>query len=152
LNGLDSSIVIFALDPTTSEHPKARDAILGLREWALTPTVVHEVYHSLVFKRGMSPGDARSKIRVLVSDSRTSFVSITRATSLYSLDLAAEFGMGGRDSLIVGCCMRSGVESILTRDGDLLKFGKLKFKGRQVAFKDPLGAEGTHSSRSPLRT
>ena len=140
MNGIDSSITVFALDPTASEHTKARDAIIRLHEWALTPTVVHEVYHSLVFKRGMSPKDARSKIRALVGDGRTNFINITRVISLYSLDLATEFRLGGRDSLIAGCYMRSGVESILTHDGDLLRLGKLRFKGRQVAFTDPLAA------------
>lgn len=139
MNGLDSSVVVYALDPTTAEHAKSMGAILGLEEWALTPTVVHEVYHTLVFRRGMRANDARSKLRALVGDGRTKFLNITKTVSLYSLDLASEFNLGGRDSLIAGCCLRNRVESLMTHDGELLKLGRVKFKGGTLAFIDPIG-------------
>jgi len=138
LNAIDSSVLVFAMDPTTIEHNRAKEAVISLPGWALNPTVVHEVYHTLVFKRGMLPKDAREKLRVLVTDERTHFFSITKPISLYSLDLASEFGLGGRDSLIVACYMRNGVESILTHDNELLGIGKLRFRGRQIAFTNPI--------------
>ena len=138
LNGIDSSILVYAMDPTTDEHVKARDTILSLGRWATNPTVVHEVYHTLAFKRGMSPRDAKSKLVVLVRDRRTNFLNITRSTSLYSLDLGSEFNMGGRDSLIVGCFMHNGMEAMLTHDRNLLRLKKVSFRGRQILFADPL--------------
>jgi predicted nucleic acid-binding protein len=138
LNGIDSSILVCALDPTTDEHVKARDSILSTRAWAINPTVVHEVFHTLVFKRGMSPGDARLKVRALVRDKRTIFLNLTKTISLYSLDMGPEFNLGGRDSLIVGCYMRNGMETMLTHDKELLKHKKLRFKAREIAFVDPL--------------
>lgn len=126
------------MDPTTDEHPTAKNAMLSLQNWAMNPTVVHEVYHTLVFKRGMVPSDAKSKLNALVRDPRTSFLNITKTISLYSLDLASEFNMGGRDSLIIGCYMHNGIEAMLTHDSDLLEIGKVTFRGRQVSFNDPL--------------
>lgn len=138
MNGVDSSILVYAMDPMTAEHEKAKRAFLSQESWALNPTVVHEAYHALVFRRGMLARDARSKLHVLVGDKRTKFLNITKTISLHSLDLASEFNMGGRDSLIVGCYLLGGMESVLTHDGDLLNLGKVRFRGRQIAFSDPI--------------
>jgi predicted nucleic acid-binding protein len=138
LKGIDSSILVYALDPQTKEHAMARDTVLSLQDWAINPTVVHEIYHTLVFKRGMEPNDAKSKLRAVVKDRRTHFFNITKAISLYSLDLASEFNIGGRDSLIIGCYMTNGAEGMLTHDASLLVIGRLNFRGRQMIFRDPL--------------
>ena len=138
LKGIDSSLLVYAMDPTTDEHTRARDAIVGLESWAVNPTVIHEAYHALVFKRKMAPGDARSKLTTLIRDRRTRFLNITRTVSLYAMDLAAEFSMGGRDSLIVGCYLHNALEAMYTHDGELLRRGKVAFRGQQIAFTDPL--------------
>jgi predicted nucleic acid-binding protein len=138
LNGVDSSILVYASDPTTIEHVRARESVLSMQRWALNPTVVHEVYHTLVFKRGMSPKDAKLKLVALVKDSRTLFLNLTKTISLYSLELGSLFNLGGRDSLIVGCYLRNGMEEMLTHDKKLLQLKKLSFKGREITFTDPL--------------
>jgi len=52
--------------------------------------------------------------------------------------MGPEFNLGGRDSLIVGCYMRNGMETMLTHDKELLKLRKLRFKAREIAFLNPL--------------
>ena len=136
---MDSSVLVYALDPATKEHGAAMEALLSLKDWAVNPTVVHEVYHTLVFKRGMKPDDAKSKLKAVMKDKRTLFFNITKTISLYSLDLASKFKMGGRDSLIVGCYMINRAEAILTHDAGLLGMNRLSFKGHQLSFQDPLG-------------
>jgi len=138
VNGIDSSILVYALDPTTDEHVRARDSILSTQAWAINPTVVHESYHTLVFKRGMSPGDGRLKLRALVRDRRTAFLNLTKTISLFSLDLGHKLNLGGRDALIVGCYLRNGMETMLTHDEDLLSLQRLRFKGREMKFVDPV--------------
>lgn len=138
MKGVDSSILVYALDPETKEHPKAVRAVLSLQDWGVNPTVVHEIYHTLVFKRGMKPADANSKVKTLLRDRRTRFFNITKTISLYSLDLASEFNLGGRDSLIVGCYMMNGLEAMLTHDGAILQIEKANFRSHQITFHDPL--------------
>ncbi len=138
MKGIDSSVLVYALDPVTKEHARARDAILSLQEWAINPMVVHEVYHTLVFKRGMRPNDAKSKLKGVARDGRTRFFNITKRVSLHSLALASELNLGGRDSLIVGCYMVNGVETMLTHDADLLAISDVTFRGRRISFSDPL--------------
>ena len=138
MNGIDSSILVYALDPTTDEHVSARDSILSTQAWAINPTVVHESYHALVFKRGMSPGDARLKLGAFIRDRRTTFLNLTKTISLFSLDLGPKLSLGGRDALIVGCYLRNGMETTLTHDKDLLSLQRLRFKDREMKFVDPL--------------
>ena len=83
MNGIDSSLLVYALDPMSIEHLVASNSILSLENWAINPTVVHEVYHTLVFKRGMKPNDGRSKLKAVLRDKRTRFFNITKKVSLY---------------------------------------------------------------------
>jgi len=138
LIGVDSSILVFALDPDTKEHQDAVNAVKSALELALNPTVIHETYHTLVFKRKMQPKDAISKLRTLIKDGKTHCFNITKIISLYSLDLASEFNLGGRDSLIIGCFLRNNVDTLLTHDKELLNVSSLKFRGRELEFRDPV--------------
>ena len=126
------------MDPTTQEHRNAKEAILKSEGWAVNPTVIHEAYHALVFKRKMLPKDARIKLHTLIRDRRTRFLNITRVISLYSMDLAVRFELGGRDSLIVGCYMYNGVGRLLTHDRDLLRLKMIDLGGKNILFIDPI--------------
>jgi predicted nucleic acid-binding protein len=86
----------------------------------------------------MSPEDAKSKMQVLIKDRRVRCLNITKSISLYSLDLASEFYLGGRDSLIVGCYLRNRVDVLLTHDRELLDLGRLRFRGQEIEFKNPI--------------
>lgn len=138
MNGIDSSIIVYSMDPSVQEHLKVKSVILALEEWAINPTVVHEVYHTLVYKRKMRPEDAKTKIRTLIQDRRTRFLNLNRTVSLYSLNLTVQYRMGSRDALITGCYMHYGIEKLLTHDNDLLKLKSINFKGRTIQFTDPL--------------
>jgi len=126
------------MDPTTPEHNKAKEVFLKLEGWTVNPTVIHEAYHALVFKRKMQPEDAKVKLDALIKDRRTQFLNMTKTVSLYSMGIAAEFKIGGRDALIVGCYIHGGVERVLTHDRDLLKLGKIRVKGKAIRFIDPI--------------
>lgn len=136
--GFDSSILVFVMDPITPEHLKAAGSLESLEEWAINPTVVHEVYHTLVFKRRLAPADAEPRLRRFIQDRRTKFYSLTKKASVFSLGLASKFELGGRDSVILGCYLMNGVDSVFTHDQSLLQFEKMRFRGRQIAFSDPV--------------
>ncbi|MHB1909177.1 MAG: hypothetical protein ACYCQJ_09970 [Nitrososphaerales archaeon] len=77
---------------------------------------------------------------VLINDRRSHFLNITKKVSLFSIDLAAEFNLGGRDALIVGCYMFNGAQAVLTHDKQLLGIESLEFRNRKISFVSP-GAE-----------
>jgi predicted nucleic acid-binding protein len=138
LTGLDSNILVYALDPLLPEHEWAKRAVLGLDSWCVNPTVIHEAYHALVFKRKMRPADAVRKLTELLKDERTHFLNQTKLVSSFALGLAERYNLGGRDSLIIGCYLYNGVGRILTHDEEILKLGTVKSRGRAVRFEDPI--------------
>jgi len=83
LIGLDSNILAYALDPAFPEHEAAKRAILGADSWYVNPTVVHEVYHALVFKRKKEPVSAKRKLVEFLADRRTLFMNQTKLVSVF---------------------------------------------------------------------
>src|SRR4030067_205516 len=77
---------------------KGKGAMLSQEGWALNATVVHETYHTLVFRRRISPNDSKIKISSFLKNQRTTFLNLTKAVSLFALDLATKTDLGGRDS------------------------------------------------------
>jgi predicted nucleic acid-binding protein len=147
LTGLDSNILVYALDPLLPEHERAKKAILGLNHWYVNPTVIHEAYHALVFKRKMRPVDVVEKLTEFMKDDRTRFLNQTRLVSSFALALAEEYNLGGRDSLIIGC-FYDGVSRIFTHDEEILKLGTVDFKGKRVKFEDSVGRASQDVSSS----
>ena len=138
LIGLDANILVYALDPTFPEHEQAKAATLSLDGWAINATVVHETYHTLVFRRKISPADSRRKIVELLKDRRTVFINLTTATCLFALNLAASMNLGGRDALIVANFLSNKVPVIYTHDDELLKLKRITWKNSHITFQDPV--------------
>lgn len=137
LIGLDTNLLTYALDPTFPEHSEAKKAVLSSDGWAVNATVVHECYHTLVFRRKISPIDSKLKLAELLRDQRTSFLNMTKSTSRFALDLATKTKLGGRDSLIIGCYLHNNVpETYLTTKNS--KLGKISIKGRHTRITDPI--------------
>jgi predicted nucleic acid-binding protein len=138
LIGIDTNILVYALDPTCPEHTKAKKTLLAAESWAVNSTVVHECYHTLVFKRKISPIDSKLKIVETLKDSRTAFLNLTKSVSLFALDIATRMNLGGRDSLIIGSYLHKNIREIYSHDEELTELGKVSFKGRRIHIIDPI--------------
>lgn len=139
VKAVDTNVLVYALDPRFPEHQKAKAAILGLQGWCLNPTVVHETFHTLVFKRKMKATDVEYKIVEILKDERTLFANQTMTVTRSCLRLAVEHELGGRDALIIGCYLYSGIGQMLTHDDQILRLGALEFNNRRITFEDPIG-------------
>ena len=137
LIGIDTNILVYALDPTCPEHNEAKKTFLLSEGWAVNSTVVHECYHTLVFKRKISPVDSRLKIVGILKDPRTTFLNLTRSVSLLALDLATKMNLGGRDSLILGSYLHKHIPEIYSHDEELVELGKVSLSGRRIRIYRP---------------
>jgi len=136
--GLDTNILVYALDPTFVEHDQAKKALLSLDACAVNSTVVHETYHSLVFRRKISATDSRRKVAEFLRDKRVAFINLTKTTTLFALDLAVRTNLGGRDSLILGCYLHNRIPEMYSHDEDLSKLKKVSAKGKILRITDPI--------------
>ena len=138
LIGVDTNILVYALDPTLAEHNEAKRGILTSGGCAVNSTVIHETYHTLVFRRKMSTSDSRRKLAELLRDRRTFFINQTKSVSLLALDLANRMNLGGRDSLIVSCYLHNRIPEMYSHDEELLKLRKVSAKGKTLRITDPI--------------
>ncbi len=138
--GIDSNILVYALDPDLPEHDRAKTAILESRGICLNPTVVHETYHTLVFRRKTKPVDTEAKIAELLDDDLVIFVNQTKTVTEVCLRLAVKHGLGGRDALIIGSYLYGGMRLMLTHDRQILGLGSISLDRDVIDFRDPVGS------------
>ncbi len=152
LIGLDTNILCYSLDPAYPEHRKLRSLLVNLSQEnvaAINPTVLHETYHTLVFSQKWVPGEARRRLRMLLTHPYVEFFSQTKKTSTVALNLAVQYRLGGRDALVTACFLSNKVPVLYTHDHELLALRKVSWRGFTMLFKDPLAGD---NGEQPVKT
>ena len=127
--GIDTNVLVAYLDGVHPSHKETR--WLANRAVVLNPTVVHEAYHTLVFKAKWRGEDASRALLDACSDPRNVFINQTLRTVKAGLELAVRHKLGGRDALILASLLGADVREFFTFDRDLLELKKVKF-GRSL--------------------
>jgi predicted nucleic acid-binding protein len=144
--GLDANIICYALDDAYPEHEKLRDFLLDLspeNKIALNPTTIHQAYHTLVFSQKWTPEESANALRVLLKNPYVEFFNQTRKTITIALNIAVQYKLGRRDSLIVTNFLANQTPIMYTHDKELLKLQKITWKNTNLTFKDPLTQKDT---------
>lgn len=139
--GLDTNIICYALDESYPEHELLKGLLLNLsaeNKAALSPTIIHEAYHVLVFGHKWYPEEAADALRMLLKNPYTEFYNQTRKISGMALNLAVKHNLGGRDALIAANYLANEVPVFYTLDKALLKLQKITWKNVSLTIKDPL--------------
>src|SRR5712692_6460296 len=104
VTGLDTNVLCYALDPVFSEHKKASlvlKRLSPLSRISINSTVVHETYHTLVYKQKWLREDATDRLFSLMGQKHIVFLNQTKSISQNPIYLANKYKLGGRDSLIL---------------------------------------------------
>ena len=102
---VDSNVLVAYLD---REHPQHRKVTsLASHSVALNPTVVHETYHTLVFKIKWAPLDASDVLTDVLNDTKILFLNQTKDTTKIGLRLGERYALGGRDALLLASFLKS---------------------------------------------
>ena len=128
--GIDTNIMVAYLDKDHPQHPKV--APLTSRRIALNPTVIHESYHTLVFKMKWSASEAVEALRDTLTDTNVLFLNQTKDTTRIGLRLAERYEMGGRDALILAGFLSSRVRKLLTFDKALIRLREIEHGRRRL--------------------
>ena len=138
---LDTNVLVQFLVSEAPEHERLD--FLGGFSQVTCPTVIHEAYHTCVFKLDLSPRQTAAILKEYMEDSLV--CPIDTETSRNALDIAVDHRLGGRDALIISCyanakrffpILGSNI-TVLSFDSDLLQLKRLKFPGAEVAFSKP---------------
>lgn len=141
LIGLDTNIISYALDPAFEEHKKASSILKRLSprfKVAINPTVLHESYHTLVYKQKWFRPEASNRLLLLIRQKHVLFLNQTKSISRNGLYLADKYELGGRDALILANYLLNGVNDKYTNDNRILQLGKIALRNRELRFSDPL--------------
>ena len=139
--GLDTNILCYSLNSIYPEHEKVKDLLITLSPEnlvALNPTVLHEVYHTLVYYSEWVPEEAARRLTALLRHPYIEFYNQTQKTSLIALNLAVKNKLGGRDALITANYIANKITLMYTHDKVLLKLHKITWKNTSLTYKDPL--------------
>jgi predicted nucleic acid-binding protein len=127
---LDSNVLIAYLDLEHPQHSKV--ASLAARKVALNPTVIHETYHTLVFKLKWKPEEAAGALLELLDDPAIMFLNQTKETTRAGVQLAKQYSLGGRDALILASFLNSAVPEMVTFDRTLIQIRKVEHGARSL--------------------
>ncbi len=132
---VDTNIVVAYLDKDHPQHAKV--APLTSRRIALSPTVIHESYHTLVFKMKWSPSETAEALRDTLDDTNVLFLNQTKDTTRVGLRLAERYALGGRDALILAGFLSPRVAKFLTFDKALIRLHRIEHGHRQFTILSP---------------
>lgn len=137
--GIDTNVLVAYLD---EEHPKHNETTyLKKRKIALNPTVIHEAYHTLVFKMKWTEEEASEVLKASMTDENNLFINQTQRTTVTGLNIATSFHLGGRDALIMSSFIaEGGVRECKTYDKELLDIGEIKYGKKRVLLTRPMNS------------
>lgn len=136
--GVDSNVLLAYFADDYPQHREVKwlaDAV-----HVVSPTVIHETYHVLVFKRKWDAHETTKILSDYVSDmEQVLLVSQNRRTVMLGLSLASKFTLGGRDALIISSLILSNtnVSSLVTFDSKLLELASVKYRNKIMNIERP---------------
>lgn len=123
--GIDTNVLVAYLDGGHPAH--RRTERLSSEAVALNPTIIHEAYHTLVFKMKWSPEQASRVLVEASTDERNLFVNQTLTTTKMGLRLAVRYGVGGRDALILANTLSAKIADFVTMDDELIALKRVAY-------------------------
>jgi len=123
--GIDTNVLVAYLD---REHPShRRTEKLAEKAVALNPTIIHEAYHTLVFKMKWTGTEASRILMEAMTDDRNLFINQTLNTTKAGLRIATKNNLGGRDALILANFLTAGIKEMLTLDDELISLKRVTY-------------------------
>ncbi|MDD2666691.1 MAG: type II toxin-antitoxin system VapC family toxin [Methanocellales archaeon] len=134
--GIDTNVLVSFLD---AGHPDHKDAErLADANAATNPTLIHEAYHTLVYAQKWGRDQAMDVLTDYVDMDTTLFLNQTKGITRTGLSIGREYGLGGRDSLILASFLSNGIGKMVTFDKSLLALDKISMDGRVMHIVLPL--------------
>ena len=133
--GIDTNVMVAYLDHDHPNHSQTKK--LRQRAIVTSPTIIHEAYHSLVFKMKWDPDEARVTLEELLADKNNLFLNQTLQTARVGLLLAVKHGLGGRDALTLANLLVSNILNMVTFDQDLIKLGSVSYGNKVLKIRSP---------------
>jgi len=130
---IDSNVLVAYLDKEHPQHSKV--TALASRRVALNPTVVHETYHTLVFKMKWMADDATDVLTEMLDGTNILFLNQTKDTTKIGLRFAERYALGGRDALILASFLNPSIAEFKTFDRELIRLRGVEHGRRKLTIR-----------------
>ena len=129
MRGIDSNIIVYALNSDLLEHEPCKklfERIADAKEIAGIPSIVFmESYHALVYKFKFLSSEVKRRLTAILDSENVIIYNISTSTILYAFEIASQYKMGGRDSLIAASLLENNVKEIYSHDADFDKINEI---------------------------
>ena len=129
--GVDTNVLVAFLDKKHPDHPEAKK-LEDFSDTATNPTIIHEAYHTLVYAQKWGRRDAIDTLNDYIDLDTTLFLNQTKAITKLGLYIGLEYGLGGRDCLILANFLSNNIDWMVTFDKALFNHGELSIDEKTI--------------------
>lgn len=130
MKGIDSNILVYALNKDLPEHKACNDLLKNIAEGNETvsiPAIVFmESFHALVHAYKFKESEVKERIEAILDSENINVLDITISTIFLAFEIAEDYKTGGRDSLIAASLLENNVKTIYSHDKDFDKIETIK--------------------------
>lgn len=122
MRGIDSNIIIYALNSDLPEHTNCEqlfeNVANGVETIGIPSIVFMESYHALVYSYKFKHSEVKERLTILIDSEYIIIYTISTSTLLYAFEIAAQYNIGGRDALISASLLENNIKEIYSHDKD----------------------------------
>ena len=122
MKGIDSNIIVYALNSDLPEHIYCKqlfEKVAKGEETIAIPSIVFmESYHALVYAYKFEPSKVKKRLIIIIESENIAVFDISTSTILYAFEIAGQYNVGGRDSLITASLLENNIKEMYSHDDD----------------------------------
>lgn len=122
MKGIDSNIIIYALNSDLPEHTfcvQLLENIANGEETIGIPSIVFmESYHALVYSYKFKHSEVKKRLTTFIDSEYIIIYNISTSTLLHAFEIAGQYNIGGRDALISASLLENNIKQIYSHDKD----------------------------------
>ena len=130
MRGVDSNIIVYALNKDLPEHPPCKELLINIvngNELVSIPSIVFmESFYALVKAFNFKETEVKKRLTAIIDSVNINVLDISTSSILLAFEIAEKYGTGGRDSLIAASLLENKIQEIYSHDSDFDKIKLIK--------------------------
>ena len=122
MRGIDSNILVYALNKDLYEHLACKELLMSIvngNEVVSIPSIVFmECFHALVKAFKYKEVEVKKRLVAIIDSKNINVLDISTSSILFAFEIAEKYRTGGRDSLIAASLLENKIQEIYSHDSD----------------------------------
>jgi len=134
--GIDTNVLVAFLDKDHPDNQKTK-VLVENKYNAVNPTIIHEAYHTLVYRQKWKRDDAKNTLTDFVDLDTILFLDQTEEVTKLGLEIGVDYELGGRDAFILANFLFNSVERMITFDKEILNIKEITIEEKKLEILKP---------------